>query len=81
MQEARDIAVTQAKTEATGLAKSAGITLGKVINVSETTPSNIRPLTMNALGGGTADKVVTAPSVQTGTTEIDVTVSLSYEVR
>ena len=81
MQEARDIAVTQAKTEATGLAKSAGITLGKIINVSETTPSNIRPVTMNALGGGAADKTVTTPSVATGTTEIDVTVSLSYEVR
>jgi len=82
LQEARDIAVTQAKTEAAGLAKSAGITLGKIVNVSEVTPSsNIQPMAMNALGGGVAEKTITPPSVQSGTTEIDVTVSLSYEVR
>lgn len=80
-QEAREIAVTEAKTKATGLAKAAGITLGKIVNVSEETPSSIRPVAMNAMGGGTADKAITQPDVQTGTTEIDITISLSYEIR
>jgi hypothetical protein len=83
LQEARDLAVTEAKTKAEGLSKAAGITLGKIINISENQGSNeIRPLSAMGLGGGvTLDKTVTAPSVQAGQTEIDVTVSLSYEVR
>jgi uncharacterized protein YggE len=81
LQDARDQAVAEAKTKAEGLSKAAGITLGKIINVSEETPSNIRPLMLPASGGGVTDKTVTQPAVQSGTTEIDVTVSLSYEVR
>ena len=82
MEEARVQAVTDAKTKAEGLAKAAGISLGKIINVSESTPSNIQPLMLPVTaGGGTSDKTVTPPSVQPGTTELDVTISLSYEVR
>jgi hypothetical protein len=81
LQEARDQAVSEAKTKAEGLAKAAGITLGRIINVSESTPSNIRPYMLPTSGVGIADKSVTEPDVQPGTTEIDVTVSLSYEVR
>lgn len=81
-QTAREQAVAEAKTKAEGLAKAAGITLGKIINVSEAeTPSNIVPLALPVSGGGFAQKSVTPPSVQPGTTEIDVTISLSYEVR
>jgi len=81
LNEARVQAVDEAKTKASGLTKAAGITLGKIINVSESTPSDIRPMAFAVSGGGTADKTVTPPSVQSGTTELDVTVSLSYEVR
>ena len=82
LNEARDQAVSEAKTKAAGLAKAAGITLGKIINISEETPLNIRPMPMmNAMGGGAIEKITTTPSVQTGTTEINVTVSLSYEIR
>ena len=82
LQTARDEAVAQAKTKATGLAKAAGITLGKIINVSEETPSNITPLALPVSGGGMgAEKSVAQPSVQPGTTELDVSISLSYEVR
>lgn len=81
LQEARNLAVTEAKNKAEGLAKAAGITLGKIINVTEETPTNIRPLALPVSGGGVAEKFVTQPSVQPGTTEINLTVSLSYEVR
>jgi uncharacterized protein YggE len=81
LDEARVEAVTEAKTKASGLAKAAGITLGKIINVSETTPVDNRLYALPMTGGGAAEKAVTPPSVQSGTTEIDVTVSLSYEVR
>lgn len=81
LEEARNEAVSEAKTKATGLAKAAGITLGRIINVSEETPTNIRPMAMNAMGGGIAEKSTTVPNIQTGTTELNITVSLSYEVR
>jgi len=81
LKEARDQAVSEAKTKAEGLARSAGISLGRIINVSESTPSNIRPYMLPTSEAEIADKSVTEPNVQPGTTEIDVTVSLSYEVR
>jgi hypothetical protein len=81
LQTARDEAVAEAKTKAEGLAKAAGITLGKIINVTEETPSSIRPLAFPAAGGGIAEKSVTQPNVQPGTTEMNVTISLSYEIR
>lgn len=81
LNDARKLAVTDAKTKAEGLANAAGITLGKVINIAESQNNNIiRP--MYAAGGGTTlDKAVAPPTVSPGQTEIDVTVSLSYEVR
>lgn len=83
LQEARELAVTEAKGKAEGLSKAAGITLGKVINVSENQGiPEIRP--MYAAGGAALDsaKVNAAPAnITPGQTEIDVTVSLSYEVR
>jgi hypothetical protein len=81
LQEARELAVTEAKTKAEGLAKAAGISLGKIVNVTEDTPSNIRPLYLPASGGGVDEKTVTQPSVEPGTTEINITISLAYEIR
>jgi uncharacterized protein YggE len=83
MNEARTLAVKDAKTKAEGLAKAAGISLGKIINVSENQNQSIRPMALTdksavGLGGGTP---AIAPDIQPGTTEIDITVSLSYEVR
>ena len=81
LQPAREEAVGEAKTKAEGLAKAAGITLGKIINVSESTPSNIRPLYAPATDLGIAEKSVAEPDVQPGTTEVNLTISLTYEVR
>jgi uncharacterized protein YggE len=80
MQEAREQAVKEAKDKASGLAKAAGITLGKIINVSENTPVNER-YALPVSGGGKEEEAVTTPNIQPGTTEINVIVSLSYEIR
>ncbi len=82
LQEARELAVKEAKEKAEGLAKSAGITLGKIINVSET-QNNVspRPFALPVAGGGDMQKAITQPDIQAGQTELDVIVSLSYEVR
>jgi uncharacterized protein YggE len=84
MNEARSDAVKDAKSKADGLAKAAGITLGKIINVSENPNQTIRPISYtdksSAVGLGGAAPVA-QPDIQPGTTELDVTISLSYEVR
>lgn len=83
LQEARELAVSEAKAKAEGLSKAAGITLGKVINVSEnqTTPE-IRPLYAPQATDMTSLKAeAPTANVTPGETEISVTVSLAYEVR
>ena len=82
LNEARKIAVDRAKEKAEGLAKSAGLTLGKIINISENQDASIqRPLYATNAAGAIEDKETTLPSIQTGQTEISVTVNLSYEIR
>ena len=80
LQEARAEAVKEAKGKAEGLAKASGITLGKIINVSEAQGRGAVPLPflekMDTAGGEPV-----SPDIQPGETEIAVTVSLSYEVR
>lgn len=78
LQEAREEAVAQAKEKAEGLAKAAGISLGKIINVSESQGGNYPgPMAlMEKSGTG-----ITNPDIQPGETELSVTVSLSYEVK
>jgi len=81
--EARELAVKNAKEKAEGLAKAAGIGLGKILNVSENQSASnaIRTMTKPVAGGGDLEKSIAQPDIQPGQTEINVTISLSYEVR
>jgi len=82
LQEARKLAVIDAKEKASGLAQASGITLGRIINISES-QANPMPL-MSAdrtVGLGAGSPEPATPNIQPGTTEINVTVTLSYEVR
>jgi hypothetical protein len=83
LNEARELAVKEAKTKAEGLSRAAGITLGRVINISENQngSSEIRPMYAAGANEVGLDKAATAPSIEAGQTEISVTISLSYEVR
>lgn len=82
LQEARELAVAEAKTKAEGLSKAAGITLGKVINISENqAASEIRPMYATGAADNAVQKSVTPANITPGETEINITVSLSYEVR
>ena len=78
LQEAREGAVKEAKEKAEELAKAAGISLGKIINVSESQgdyyPGPRAMLEQSGTG-------ITKPEIQPGETELSVTVSLYYEVR
>ena len=75
---ARKEAVAEAKKKAQDAAKAAGFRLGKMINYSETSTGYLpRPVNYAA---GEAVKLDSAVStqVQTGSTEIKITVTLSY---
>jgi hypothetical protein len=70
--EARTLAVADAKSKAAAAAKIAGFTLGKIINYSEDFGTEPRPIPMLA-------KAETA--VEPGSNELIVTVSLSYQIQ
>ena len=80
LQEAREMAVAEAKEKAEGLAKAAGVTLGKVINISESGGVDFpRPIALMQKSVDTGQPP--PPNIQPGETEISVTLSLSYEIR
>lgn len=82
LQEARKLAVKDAKDKASGLAGAAGITLGRITNVSENQGSPTRLMYADkavGLGGGSPEPAT--PNIEPGQTEINITVTLSYEVR
>lgn len=81
LNEARKLAVTDAKDKASGLAGAAGISLGKIVNVTESQGGSPRPILMTDKAVGLGGGAPATPDIQPGQTEIDVTVSLSYEVR
>lgn len=78
--QARQIAVKEAMAKANTLAQAAGISLGKVINIQESSPTEIRPMMAKSfapgMGAGVGDT-----QIQPGSTDITSTVILSYETR
>lgn len=80
-QEAREEAVVEAKNKAQGLAKASGISLGKIINVSESEGGIPRPIPVLSKADVEVTQEVIQPNIEPGTTDVILTVSLSYEVR
>jgi hypothetical protein len=78
--EARTLAVADAKTKATNAAKVAGFTLGKIINYSEDFGNTPRPMPMLAKADITGAAGVPT-QIETGTNDITVTVTLSYQIQ
>ncbi|MBI3385753.1 SIMPL domain-containing protein [Candidatus Gottesmanbacteria bacterium] len=77
--QAREQAVAQAKRKAQDAAKIAGFTLGRIINYSESFGTEPRPIPLMAK---TETSVPKAPTqVEPGVNEIDLTVTLSFEIR
>lgn len=78
--QARTEAINQAKAKAAEIAKESGLTLGRIINVAENSTNAPRPIY------AMAEKAVGAPSadttqIQPGTSEISISIALSYETR
>jgi uncharacterized protein YggE len=85
-QEARKLAIDNAKTKAQGLAKEAGLTLGKVVSIAET--GSYMPGVMSYAdsaygmgGGGVAMQKSVAPNVEPGSQEITESMTVVFEVK
>ncbi len=73
--EARKLAVDDAKKKAQNEADIAGFRLGRIVNYSESFGGQPRPMPLAA-----ESAIKTPTNLQTGQEEIDVTVTLSYEI-
>ncbi|MBI4128843.1 MAG: SIMPL domain-containing protein [Parcubacteria group bacterium] len=76
--EAREEAITKAKTKADALARAGDFALGRLLSIEETGTSPPRPFSELGIGGGGKGDV---PSIQPGSQEVTVTVTLKYEMR
>ena len=84
--EARDKAVADAKEKAQALADSLGVRLGKVVGFWENTDGGYpmpyaRAEAMNQSYGGVAMDMAKAPSLPVGEGEIEVRVSVTFELK
>ncbi|MDD3101896.1 MAG: SIMPL domain-containing protein [Patescibacteria group bacterium] len=81
--EARDKAIQQAKDKAAAIAKASGFKLGKVVSFSESGTDRYYPQPMYAeksLGAGDS-AMISAPAIESGSQEIQTTVSLVFRIR
>lgn len=81
--QAREIAFNKAKEKAQEMASAAGVSLGKVITFSEDTYSAMPQAFANYKldMAVQAPEMAQAPSIQTGSKEISLNVSVTYEIR
>ncbi|MDP2641330.1 MAG: SIMPL domain-containing protein [Candidatus Yanofskybacteria bacterium] len=78
-QEARSLALIQAKEKADAIAQQAGLKLGKLVSVQDSF-SPVQPMFREGFGGA-QDIVAPSPQIEPGSQEISVTVTLVYEIR
>ena len=76
--EARELAVAEAKKKAENAAKIAGFKLGRIVNYSEGFGDFPRPIPLRAQG---SEQEIAVTSIEPGSNEITVIVILSYEIR
>ena len=73
LQDARELAVKEAKSKAESLARAAGLTLGKIVNIQESA-GDTRPLPMMYAKAEDTQ-------IQPGSTDITTSITLFYETR
>ena len=79
--DARAAAVADAKEKAKMLAKELGVSLGGVVSFYETNNQPYYDYGYYGKGGAEMAVAQSAPSLPTGETETEVTVSITYEIR
>jgi len=78
--EARKQAIEKAKEKAKEIANAGGLRLGRIVNISETIPSNNYPIpVLREVGIDDGEAEEQKPQIQPGESEITISVILSYE--
>ncbi|MBI5422017.1 SIMPL domain-containing protein [Candidatus Peregrinibacteria bacterium] len=78
--QAREKAFTAAKEKAKEMAQAAGVSLGRVVTFSEGTGYQPPMFANYAMKAMSADSGAPAPSIEPGTKELNLTVSVTYEI-
>ena len=81
--EAREKAIAQAKSKAKTLADQVGIKLGRIVNFYEggSEMPNVAYGRGNDLMMATAEAKSVAPTIEPGSQDVQLTVSISYEIK
>lgn len=79
--QAREEAVKDAKSKAEAAAKAAGFRLGRIINYSESGGDTPRPVLYDAAKPLPIAGAKQSPEIEPGSSELTVTVTLSYEIQ
>lgn len=78
--EARIEAIAQAQKKAKEVAKTLGLEVESVVGYSEWTPSNDYGYFSEALSSSYAISGASTPTIETGSTEVSLTVSITYKL-
>ncbi|MEK9180112.1 MAG: SIMPL domain-containing protein [Patescibacteria group bacterium] len=78
---AREEAFDKAREKAKSIARASGVRLGRVVNVSESGGYPPIPYYAKGLEAGFGGDAVAAPTIEPGSQEVQVSVSITYELR
>ena len=81
MKEARALAIDKAKTKAEELASLSGMKLGRIMNVSESNLGYSMPMNARVDNVMMDKSVETTTPVEPGSSEVNVSITLSFETR
>ena len=75
------MAIDKAKAKAKSLAKAANISLGKILNISESQNNAISPRPVYTKAEIGIDQAISQPEITAGETKINVNISISWEIK
>lgn len=78
---ARADAIAKAKVQAELLAEQLGVSLGKIVNFSESSGGYPYPMYGLGMGGDSFESKAAAPNIPTGENTYNASVSITYEIR
>jgi uncharacterized protein YggE len=81
-EEARALAIKNAKEKAEALSDDLGVRLGKVVSFYESSDGGYpRPYAQEGFGGVAVDMAAKAPTLPTGENKVKIVVSVTYEIK
>jgi len=78
--EARAKAIAKARTKAEAVAKAGGFSVGRILSISEGyMPTYARTMTLDA--AGSKGSAAATPTIEPGSQEVNITVSIQFEIK